>query len=190
MCISYLPCAVWQKYFQISAQGFTITRRKPMYLSCLCHWSKGKIRRTCNHVLSCTRYSHGARQYSGGFKRKVRLRCHCRWRGQLIFTEGHGLEPLFLVPFSQGWAATVVLIWKAAGPVCLFTALAPVKVTKNRTPIMSPKLAGKSSVRGSRGSSCHKSDLLQADTLSINSKLWPPELFTLIMLESCFPEAP
>lgn len=29
-----------------------------------------------------------------GFKGKTRARSHCRWRGQLIFTEGHGLEPL------------------------------------------------------------------------------------------------
>lgn len=48
------------------------------------------------------------------------------------------------------------LILMAVGSVCLFTTLTPVKVTKHWTPNMSPKLAGKSSLIGLYGSSCHQ----------------------------------
>lgn len=56
-----------------------------MYLFCCV------IDQKCGDLLQC----------SGDSKGTMRVKSQCRWQGQLIFTEGHGLQRQFPVLFDK-----------------------------------------------------------------------------------------
>lgn len=113
---------------------------------------------------------------------KMRARSHWRWGGQLIFTEGQCLE-LSLVPSDKDER----LQWSNFKG-CRFSLFIHSHDSCQSDKTMNPrtKLAGRPLVIGLYGSSCHKRASLQANTVSINSKLRVPVLLILFRLKACF----
>lgn len=83
--------------------------------------------------------------------------CSCRRCGQLISTEGHGMEHLSLLLFDNQPSSNLCRLQDHF--VSSFLWL-PSKVTKRWTPDMPLKLAAQSLFIHLYGSSCHKQDVI------------------------------
>ncbi len=97
--ILHLPCAVSQ-----NVSSFLLrTPQSPVALRCFCFACviDQKARLLKPAIMGWVAQDIWGSAVQRGFKGKVRAKSHCRWWGQLIFTEGHGLEQLSLVPCDK-----------------------------------------------------------------------------------------
>lgn len=93
--ISHLPYAVWQNVSSFQPR----TPQSPVALRCICFAcvvdQKGRLLKPA--IMGWVAQDIWGSTVERGFEGKMRAKSHCRWWGQLIFTEGHGLEQLSLV---------------------------------------------------------------------------------------------